>query len=87
MMGDNTPVYRNLRVFLDHGVRRVTSGKILVYADDTVIAAEEICMESPRNPTMVVPDDVRKDARVVFWGDGKTEELTYLGVQMRATDN
>ena len=89
MMGDNAPVYRNLQVYLDHGVRRVTLGKILVYADDTVIAAGEgsaLHLASSRCPTLVVPKDARKDARVVFWGDGEEKEVSYLGVKIGEAD-
>ena len=88
-MGDNTPIYRNLQVYLDRGVRRVTMGKLLIYADDLVYAAGEgstIHLESPNSPTMVVPADARKDARVVSWDNGEATPLTYLGIKIRKTD-
>ena len=87
-MGDNTPIYRNLQVYLDRGVRRVTLGKLLIYADDIVYAAGDgsaIHLESPSNPTMVVPADARTDARIVSWDTG--ESLTYLGLKIRKDDD
>ena len=40
MMGENTPIFRNLRIQLEGGSRKVTTGKFLVYADDVLVVMD-----------------------------------------------
>ena len=79
-MEDNRQILRNLEVRVENGVRHVNRGKLLVYADDLVVATKE---RSAVRIVWVERPDIRTDDRVVtFRTEEEARNVTFLGVKL-----